>query len=113
MAVQEVIVRLDLQATAELTCAECGDRAPGYDRAPERRWQHLDTCQSPTVLSARVPRIECPKHGVRQIRVPWAEDRSRFTALFEAMAIRLLRETTVSGLGRLMGLRSPAEDHTR
>lgn len=45
MAVQEVIVRLDLQATAELTCAECGDRAPGYDRAPERRWQHLDTCQ--------------------------------------------------------------------
>ena len=103
-AAEEVIVRLDLEATAELTCPECGERVPGYDRAPERRWRHLDTCQYRTVLSARVPRIECPEHGVRQIRVPWAEDRSRFTALFEAMAIRLLRETTVSGLGRLMGL---------
>jgi len=48
--------------------------------------------------------VRCAEHGVRQIRVPWAEERSRFTALFEALAIRLLRETTVSGLGEIMGL---------
>jgi transposase len=77
---------------------------PGYDRAPERRWRHLDTCQYRTVLTARIPRVECPEHGVRQIRVPWAEDRSRFTAMFEAFAIRLLQETTALGLARLMGL---------
>jgi transposase len=44
------------------------------------------------------------EHGVRQLRVPWAEGQSRFTALFEAVAIRFLRETTLSGLGELMGL---------
>ena len=100
----EVRVRLGLEEGTELRCPECEERVPGYDRSPERRWRHLDTCQYRTVLSARIPRVECPEHGVRTIRVPWAEDRSRFTALFEAMAIRLLRETTVAGLARLMGL---------
>lgn len=36
------------------------------------------------------------------MRVPWAEDRGRFTALFEAWAIRLLRETTVAGVAELL-----------
>ena len=48
--------------------------------------------------------VRCAEHGVRQIRIPWAEKRSRFTALFEALAIRLLRETMLSGLASLMGL---------
>lgn len=101
---EEVLVRLDLEPRTELTCPECGRRSPRYDRAAERRWRHLDTCQYRTILSAEVPRVECSEHGVRQVRIPWAEDRSRFTALFEALAIRLLRETTVAGLARVMGL---------
>jgi transposase len=36
--------------------------------------------------------------------VPWAEGRSRFTALFEAWAIRVLRESTVLGTAELLGL---------
>jgi transposase len=40
-----------------------------------------------------VPRIKCGEHGVRQVRVPWAEDRSRFTAMFEALVIDWLLAT--------------------
>jgi len=80
-----------------LVCPDCGQLAPGYDCAEERRWRHLDTCQFRTVLTAPVPRVQCGAHGVRQIRVPWAEDRSRFTLLFEAFAIRVLREATLGG----------------
>jgi len=101
---EEVRVVLSLREGTELSCPECGEQRPGYDRATEREWRHLDTCQYRTVLVARVPRVECPEHGVRQIRVPWAEDGSRFTALFEALAIRLLQEMTVAGLARVMGL---------
>ena len=101
---EEIRVALELTGSSGLCCPECVQSAPRYDRGAERRWRHLDTCQYRTVLVARVPRVECPEHGVRQIRVAWAEDRSRYTALFEAMAIRLLRETTVSGLSRLMDL---------
>lgn len=77
--------------------------APGYDTR-ERKWRHLDTYQFQTVLAAAVPLINCPEHGVRQIRVPWAEEGSRFTALFEALAIDWLKAgsiTAVSGLLRL------------
>ena len=101
---EEVRVRLELEPGSELRCPECSEPAPGYDRTPERSWRHLDTCQFRTVLSARLPRVRCSEHGVRVIRVPWAEDRSRFTALFEAWAIRVLKETTLAGLARLLDL---------
>ncbi len=101
---EEVRVRLAMREGTELRCPDCERPAPGYDQAAERRWRHLDTCQYRTVLVARIPRVECAEHGVRQIWVPWSEDRSRFTALFEALAIRLLRETTLSGLRRVMRL---------
>ncbi len=101
---QEVVVALELRAGTPLVCPECGAVSPGYDRSEERRWRHLDTCQFRTVLSARIPRVACGAHGVRQIRVPWAEDRSRFTALFEALALRVLEETTVTGAAELLRL---------
>lgn len=100
----EVRIRVELAEGSELSCPECSAPVPGYDRGVERRWRHLDTCQYRTVLVAQIPRVECAEHGVHQIRIPWAEERSRFTALFEAWAIRLLRETTLSGLAELMGL---------
>jgi len=101
---EEVWVFLERDKQQDLVCPECGRVCPGYDRSPERRWRHLDTCQYRTVLVARIPRVQCPEHGVRQITIPWGEDRSRFTALFEATAIRLLQETTLLGLTRIMGL---------
>ena len=100
----EVWVRVGPRAGAALQCPECGSDSAGYDRTEERRWRHLDTMQYRTLLLSRVPRIKCSAHGVRQVRVPWAEERGRFTALFEAWTIRLLRESTVLGVAELLGL---------
>src|SRR5687767_7292185 len=101
---QEVWVRVGPRSDATLRCPECERECPGYDRAEERRWRHLDTMQYRTILVSQVPRVRCETHGVRQVRVPWAEDRSRFTALFEIWAIRLLHESTVSGVAELLAL---------
>lgn len=73
-------------------CPECGKACSRYDSS-ERRWRHLDTCQYRTILVATVPRVDCDEHGVRQVKMPWAEERSRFTALFEALVIDWLRAT--------------------
>src|ERR1700722_3797649 len=81
-----VVVRIERRRGDALNCPECGQAMSGYDTVP-RRWRHLDTCQFQTILEAEVPRGQCPEHGVRQITVPWAEERSRFTALFERLAI--------------------------
>lgn len=86
------------------TCGECGQACPLHDHESERSWRHLDSCHFQTYLQARVPRVNCPEHGVRQVRVPWAEPMSRFTLLFERLAIDVLMETSVEGGAALLGL---------
>lgn len=85
-------------------CPECGNQLPIYDHAEERSWRHLDSCQFMTYLHARPPRVECPTHGVKQVKLPWAEPRSRFTAMFERFAIDVLRQTDVTGACRILRL---------
>ena len=48
--------------------------------------------------------MRCAEHGVRQLKVSWADEGSRFTALFEAEAIEWLREASVCAVARRMGL---------
>jgi transposase len=92
------------RAGTKWPCPECGEKLPVYDHAPERAWRHLDSCHFKTFLHARPPRVQCPEHGVRQVRLPWAEASSRFTAMFERLAIDVLLETNVEGAARLLDL---------
>ena len=100
---REVWVHVERSTRAGLQCPSCGKRGAGYDTR-ERRWRHLDTMQYRTILIAQVPRVECSDHGVSLSSVPWAERGSRFTALFEALAIDWLLEASVSGVARVLGL---------
>ena len=83
-------------------CPECGTESPVFDHAEERVWRHLDSCQFFTYLHARVPRVSCATHGVRQVSVPWAEARGRFTKLFERLAIDVLKACDVSSAAALL-----------
>ena len=85
-------------------CPECEAACGLHDHDQERTWRHLDSCQFQTVLHASVPRVRCNEHGVRQVRVPWAEPRSRFTLLFERFAIDVLHETDVLGAARILAI---------
>jgi transposase len=98
-----VEVFIEYASSKRAPCPECGKACSGYDTR-ERRWRHLDTCQYLTILIAQVPRVDCSEHGVRQIRVPWAEPASGFTALFEALVIDWLKEASISGVAAMMGL---------
>jgi transposase len=90
----EVHVYLAHQNQAQWACAECGALRPLYDHQAEREWRHLDTCQYRTILHAAPPRTQCPEHGVRVVKLPWAERGSRFTALFEGLAITWLKHAS-------------------
>jgi len=102
VAKQHVDVWAEHADGAQWPCPECGRLLAVYDHAEERVWRHLDSCQFMTYLHAAPPRISCPEHGVRQVRLPWAEPRSRFTALFERLAIDVLSETSVLGATRIL-----------
>lgn len=102
MAKGEVVVRVITTAKAH-ECPECGEKCSGYD-SRERRWRHLDTCQLQTILEARIPRVECPEHGVRQIKLPWAEPGSKLTAMFEAFVILWLKDASVAAVAEHLRL---------
>ncbi len=84
-------------------CPECGKMLSCRDHADERVWRHLDTCQLQTLLRARIPRVDCPEHGVKQVKVPWAEPKSRFTLLMERFAIKvILKCATIKGAKEIL-----------
>ena len=97
----EVHIRVALPESTLWVCPQCSSAAPIHDHQ-ERHWRHLDTCQFPTIVHARVPRLKCPLHGIKQLPVPWAEVGSRFTAMFEALAIDWLRHASVKAVAQQM-----------
>jgi transposase len=101
---QKIAVHLEHKGGLRWPCPDCGEPCGLHDHADERVWRHLDSCHFLTYVHARVPRVSCRSHGVRLVKVPWAEPGSRFTLLFEALAIAVLKEASVSGAAHLLGL---------
>ena len=72
-----------------LWASEAGERLHIHDWE-RRSWRHLDTMQFETRISALVPRVKYPDGHTETVKVPWAEARSRWTELFECLAIEVL-----------------------
>jgi transposase len=102
MAKQHVDVFVDHPSGTRFYCPECGQECAVYDHLSERTWRHLDSCQFLTYLHAKPPRISCSEHGVRQARLPWAEEGSRFTHLFEVLAIDMLQAANIKRAAEIL-----------
>jgi transposase len=99
-----VDVYLGHRSNARFSCPECGRHRPLHDHTPWRMWRHVDSGIYATWVHARVPRVGCPEHGIRQVRVPWALPLARYTTAFERKAIDTLQEADVLGASRLLKL---------
>ena len=84
-------------------CPQCQERMEVHDYE-ERRWRHLDSCQFQTMIVSRVPVVRCPTHGSQRVAVPWAEKYSRFSRLFERLAIDVMLECSISGACEILGM---------
>jgi transposase len=100
----EVHVHLQHRDNAAWRCPECDRECSLYDHTSSRVWRHLDTCQYQTLLHATTPRTNCPEHGVHAVRLPWAEPHSRFTLLFERLAIEWLLAASQTAVAERLGL---------
>ena len=92
---QEIEVRVGF-ADRLWGCPQCQKRMEIHDYE-ERRWRHLDSCQFKTIIVSRVPVVRCAEHGCQTVAVPWAEKYSRFSRLFERLAIDVMLECSISG----------------
>ena len=94
-------IMLETDRGAEFACPECGDPCKAHD-FKEFTWRHLNIFQHHCQITAKVPRTDCPEHGVKRMTVPWARDGSGFTLLFEQAALMLAREMPVLTAARIM-----------
>lgn len=101
---QRVEVHVAHRSAERFACPSCAKMCAVYDHAPERMFRHLDTCQYQTYVHVKIPRIECSEHGVIQTELPFAQRYSRFTELFERLAIDVLQQCSVQGACRLLKL---------
>jgi len=99
----EIHIEVDYAEDGVHPCPVCSKACRRRDTR-QRSWRHLDTCQFKTFVKAFIPRVQCPKHGVKQLPVPWSEPGSRFTMLFEAWAIDWLQEASILAVSRLLDL---------
>src|ERR1017187_744450 len=84
-------------------CPQCQQRMQIHDYE-ERRWRHLDSCQFKTIIVSRVPSVRCPEHGSQTVAVPWAEKYTRFSRLFERLAIDVMLECSITGACSILGM---------
>lgn len=102
---KRVEIALERTISEAVRCPECGSACALKDYLPERTWRHLDVMRFETVLRARVPRADCPEHGVKTVQIPWAGPGSRFTLLFERFAIEvILASRSLTQAKELLGL---------
>ena len=87
-----------------LPCPVCGEvDQPIHDRK-SRTWQHLHFFQYKAFVHAELPRVACRCGKTTQVEVPWANARSGFTLLFEALAITLAKHLPVRQVAHLLGV---------
>ncbi len=96
-------LRLDFERGARFPCPEDDCAECEVHDTSEKSWRHLDFFQHEAYLSARVPRVRCPEHGVRQVTLSWARPGSGFTLLFEALLMAMVSEMPVRAVAELVG----------
>ena len=96
-------LRLDFEPGARFACPVCERSGCAVHDTSEKSWRHLDFFQHQAYLTARVPRVRCPEHGVRQVELAWAREGSGFTLLFEALLMALVAEMPVRAVAELVG----------
>jgi transposase len=84
-------------------CPACGAVEQKLHDHRQRSWRHLDFFQFEAHVHCELPRISCSAcQGITQLNVPWAREGSRFTLMFEALALTLAREMPVSACARIL-----------
>ena len=96
-------IRLKAARGTEFPCPVCGKMCKAHDYK-EKTWRHLNFFQHYCYITAKVPRTNCPEHGVKMIKIPWARPGSQFTLLFEEAALVLMKEMPVLAVAKLIGI---------
>lgn len=76
-------VRIEPRANGKPACSGCGQKRPGYDRLPARRYQFVPLWGIALFFVYAPRRVDCPRCGIKVEQVPWAIGKDRLTTTYE------------------------------
>lgn len=85
-------------------CPTCDGFFGIYDHSPEREYRHLDVCQMATYVHVSLPRVNCPTHGIHQIKSELGEGRSGMTYAFEVRLLEVAKACDTQAAAALCGV---------
>ena len=89
------------QKGTKFNCKSCNNKCSVYDTV-EKTWRHLNCFEHKTYIHCKVPRINCDKHGVHLVEVPWAKQGSSFTILLEEFIMQLAKKMPIHSISKLL-----------
>jgi transposase len=99
-----VDIHIQHRSGVRFPCPVCEQFCGVYDHTAEREFRHLDVCQMQAYLHVRVPRVNCPNHGIQQIVHGLAENNSTMTYELESRVLDISQECSVESTSRLLNL---------
>jgi transposase len=100
---KQLDLHVDFEIGSKFPCPICGNSGCHVHDTIERTWRHLNFFQFKTYLHCRVPRTECEKCGVKQVKVPWARKSSGFTLLMDSLIVLMAQHMPVKTVADLIG----------
>ena len=98
-----IVVHMAARKNGLAVCSDCGRRAPGYDRLPERQWDFVPLWQIAVVLVYALRRVNCPACGVKAERVPWADGKQQQTKEYRLFLARWAKRLSWSEVATIFG----------
>jgi transposase len=89
---ESLVVDVQPRKNGLTECSICGQCAPVYDQLQQRQFDFVPLWNIPTYFRYRMRRVNCPTHGVRVERVPWAEGKSHLTKPYELFLAQWARK---------------------
>ncbi|QTX33806.1 transposase [Aminithiophilus ramosus] len=64
-------IYLDFRKGGTFSCPLCGTSGCKVHDSTMKSWRHMNLFQYKAYLHARLPRVDCPSHGIHTAKVPW------------------------------------------
>jgi len=78
----EIEVRIEPRSNGHAICSGCGQRASGYDRLAERRFEFVPWWRFAVYFVYAMRRVDCPRCGVKVEKVPWCDGKNQLTTTY-------------------------------
>ena len=93
------------QRREALRCSHCGSARVFSKGQVPREWRCVPWGHKPVFVRLAVSRVLCRDCGLtRQVRVPFADEKVRYTRAFARYALELSRHTTIQAAARHLGV---------